>query len=162
MLRRVVDNARRGERIVILRSGAETDGELLLFDAFLQPGAHVPASHVHPRQEEHFTILDGKLLFRIGGKTLLAERGASLTVPGGTPHWFGNVGDEIAQVRVEVRPALRMQELFETTGWLNWLLVPFDFQKELALPHIPARAVTAALAPLAWLRNRVQCGRAPA
>jgi mannose-6-phosphate isomerase-like protein (cupin superfamily) len=160
MLRPVVDNARRGERIVILRSGADTDGELLLFDAFLQPGAHVPASHVHPQQEERFTILSGILRFRVGGQTLVAERGMSLTVPGGTPHWFGNVGESVAQVRVEVRPALRMQELFGTVGWLNWLLIPRDFQKELAVPHVPAWAIVRLLAPLAWLRNRVQCGRA--
>jgi len=160
MLRPVVDNARRGERIVILRTGAETGGELLLFDAFLQPGAHVPASHVHPRQEERFTILSGKLRFRLGHQSLIAERGVSLTVPGGTPHWFGNIGDGVAQVRVEVRPALRMQELFETVGWLDWLLIPLDFQKELAVPHVPAWAIVTLLAPLGWLRNRVQCGRA--
>src|SRR5947207_1820189 len=112
MLRPVVDNARRGERIVILRTGAETGGELLLFDAFLQPGAHVPASHVHPRQEERFTILSGKLRFRLGHQSLIAERGVSLTVPGGTPHWFGNIGDGVAQVRVEVRPA-------GTCGWAS-------------------------------------------
>ncbi len=153
MLRRVIDNARRGERIVILRSGLETGGELLLFDAFLQPGAHVPAAHVHPRQEERFTMLAGTLRFCVGGQTMQLGRGARLTVPGGTPHWFGNVGDDVAQVRVEVRPALRMQQLFETDGWLNWMLIPLDFQKELAVPHIPAWAVRAALKPLAWLRS---------
>src|SRR5579859_1505981 len=123
MLQGVVDNARKGERIVILRSGVETDGELLLFDAFLEPGAHVPAAHLHPRQVERFTILAGTLRFRVGGETIVAEPGMSLTVPGGTPHWFGNLSDEVAHVRVEVRPALRMQELFETAGWLNWLLI---------------------------------------
>ena len=150
---------RSGERIVILSSGSETGGELLLFDAFLQPGAHVPAAHVHPRQEERFTILAGRLRFRIGPRTILAERGMTLTVPGGTPHWFGNVGDGVAQVRVEVRPALRMQELFETVGWLDWLLIPLDFPKELAVPHIPGWVVRAALTPLSWLRRAMQCAR---
>jgi len=157
MLQRVLDNARGGERIVILRSGAETRGELLVFDAFLEPGAHVPAAHVHPRQEERFTVLAGTLQFRIGRETVLADRGMSLSVPGGTPHWFGNVGDGVAQVRVEVRPALRMQQLFETAGWLDWLLIPLDFQMELAVPHLPVWAVKAALTPLAWLRTALQC-----
>ena len=56
---RVIDNARSGERIVIRQSGSETDGQLLAFDLFLQPGAHVPAAHSHPRQEERFTVLRG-------------------------------------------------------------------------------------------------------
>ncbi|MBO0706281.1 MAG: hypothetical protein J2P39_13235, partial [Candidatus Dormibacteraeota bacterium] len=55
---RVIENPVSGERIVIRRSGAETGGALLAFDLFLPPGAHVPAGHVHPEQEERFTVLE--------------------------------------------------------------------------------------------------------
>ena len=45
---RVIDNPISGERIVIRESGAQTGGQLLSFDLFLPPRAHVPARHVHP------------------------------------------------------------------------------------------------------------------
>jgi quercetin dioxygenase-like cupin family protein len=164
---RVLDNPRSGERIVIRRSGADTDGELLEFDVFLQPGAHVPAGHAHPRQQEEFSVLAGQVRFRLEGRDVVLGRGSQLTVPAGTSHWFGNVGAGVAQLRVEVRPALRMQELFETSvrcsgsssvWWrrvLDWALIPLDFQRELAVPNVPAWLVTTLLSPLAWLRLRL-------
>ena len=56
---RVIDNAVSGERIVIRKSGAQTGGRVLAFDLFLPPGGHVPAGHVHPVQEERFTVVAG-------------------------------------------------------------------------------------------------------
>ena len=165
---RVLDNPRTGERIVILRSAAETNGELLEFDVFLQPGAHVPAGHVHPRQQEDFRVVKGSVRFRIGASGFVLGPGSRLTVPSGARHWFGNVGDDVAQLRVEARPALRMEELFARTvhcadaakaAWwrrlLDWLLIPLDFQHEVAIPRVPGGIVTAALSPLAWLRAHV-------
>ena len=37
-----------------------------------------------------------------------------VTVPAGVSHKFENGGDETAHVRVQVRPALKMEQLFET------------------------------------------------
>src|SRR5579859_6496333 len=107
---RVIHNPQTGERIVIRTSGAETAGELLEFDLFLDPGGHVPARHLHPRQQERFTVIDGTVGFRLGGRTILAGPGESVVVPSNAPHWFGNSGTTPAHVRVEVRPALRMEE----------------------------------------------------
>ena len=164
---RVLDNPRSGERIVIRHSGADTDGELLEFDVFLQPGAHVPAGHAHPRQEEQFSVLAGQVRFRVAGRDEVVGPGSRLSVPAGTSHWFGNVGSSVAHLRVEVRPALRMQELFETSvrcsgsssAWrarvLDWALIPLDFQRELAVPNVPAWVVRTLLSPLAWLRLRL-------
>jgi hypothetical protein len=85
-------------------------------------------------------------------------------VPAGTAHWFGNAGRDAAHLRVEVRPALRMEELLATSverstahgvWWskgIGLALMPFDFQAELGVPHVPARLLTALLTPLAWLR----------
>ena len=165
---RVLDNPRSGERIVIVRSGAETGGELLEFDVFLQPGAHVPAGHVHPCQEERFRVLAGHVRFRIGARALMLGPGSQVTVRCGARHWFGNAGDDVAQLRVEVRPALRMEELFATTmrcadtasgAWwrrlLDWLLIPLDFRQEVAVPRVSARMITILLRPLAMLRTHV-------
>ncbi|MBV8714898.1 MAG: cupin domain-containing protein [Chloroflexi bacterium] len=165
---RVLENPRSGERFVIHRTGAETNGHLLEFEVFLQPHAHVPAMHAHPNQEERFTVVSGNVRFRVAGKNTVLGPGDSVTVSSGTSHWFGNVGDGVAQLRVEVRPALRMEELFETTVrcadsdagvWfrrmLDWALILLDFRGELAVPNVPTWLVTASLSPLAWLRQRL-------
>jgi quercetin dioxygenase-like cupin family protein len=165
-MQRVIDNPRSGERIVISQSAAETGGQLLAFDVFLRPGAHVPASHSHPRQAERFTVLAGCVRFRLGRTTVRVEQGGSLNVPPGTTHWFGNCGTGVARVHVEVRPALRMQELLTESvlrstpsrAWWSRLidvaLIPLEFQQELGVPHVPAPLLTAVLTPLAWLRPR--------
>ena len=161
-----IENPVSGERIVIRRTGAETGGELLAFDLYLPPGGRVPAGHVHPAQEERFTVVEGRMRFRIGRRTLLAAPGVSVTVPRGSAHWFRNAGPGVAHARVEVRPALRMQELFETTeaigadGHLAGTRLPrltdlalflLEFEPELRVPYVPRPVLRAALAPLAWL-----------
>lgn len=176
---RVINNPISGERIVIRESGAQTGGQLLAFDLFLPPGAHVPARHVHPVQEERFTVIDGLMRFRLGRRTILAHPGETVLVPAGAAHWFGNAGPDVSLARVEVRPALRMEELFEMTqaiGMEGHFLgtrlprladlaqVVLEFQREVAVPDVPAFLVRMVLAPLAWLgqrRNRaIQSGPA--
>ena len=165
----VIDNSVSGERIVIRKSGAQTGGRLLCFDLFLPPGGHVPAGHVHPVQVEQFTVVAGRMRFRVGGRTILASPGETVRVPPGTPHWFGNAGTDVALTRVEVRPALRMEELLHWTGQLgvdghlpgthiprlsDLALVLLEFQRELAVPNVPAVLVRAVMAPFAWLARR--------
>jgi quercetin dioxygenase-like cupin family protein len=166
---RVIDNAISGERIVIRRSGAQTGGRVLAFDLFLPPGGHVPAGHVHPIQEERFTVVAGRMRFRMGRRTILASAGESVRVPPGTAHWFGNDGADVALARVTVRPALRMEELLHRTGLLgtdghlpgthmprlsDLALVLLEFQRELAVPNVPVFLVRAVMAPLAWRARR--------
>ncbi|MGI9148973.1 MAG: cupin domain-containing protein [Chloroflexota bacterium] len=166
---RVIDNAISGERIVIRKSGAQTGGRMLAFDLFLPPGGHVPAGHVHPVQEERFTVVAGRMRFRVGRRTILASPGQTVRVPPGTPHWFGNAGLDVALTRVTVRPALRMEELLQRTGSLGEVghlpgthiprlsdlaLVLLEFQRELGVPNVPAVVVRVVLAPLAWLARR--------
>src|SRR5437868_3724529 len=98
-------NRATGERIVIRTSGSETAGELLAFDLFLPPHGHVPAQHAHPTQEERFTVIDGVLRFRVGGRTMVAVAGETVRIPARAMHWFGNPGPLPAHALVEVRPA---------------------------------------------------------
>lgn len=166
---RVIENPVSGERIVIRRSGAETGGELLTFDLFLPPGSRVPAGHVHPAQEERFTVVEGRMQFRLGLRTVVALPGDTVTVPRGTAHWFRNAGPGVAHAEVEVRPALRMQELFETNEEIgaeghfagtslprptDLALFLLEFDREVGVPYVPRAVVRAVLAPLAWLARR--------
>ena len=166
---RVIDNPFSGERIVIRETGAQNGGRLLAFDLFLPLGGHVPARHVHPAQEEQFTILAGQMRFRLGRRTILANPGDRVRVPAGTAHWFGNVGAGVSCARVEVRPALRLEEAFETAAAIGAMgrvlgtrlprlpdlaLFLIEFQQELAVPDVPAFLLRGLLAPLAWLGRR--------
>jgi quercetin dioxygenase-like cupin family protein len=171
----VIDNPTSGERIVIRQTGAETDGRLLAFDLYLPPGAHVPATHAHPVQEERFTVVGGHMRFQIGRRSMLVEPGQTIVVKPGTAHWFGNVGPDTAIARVEIRPALRMQELLERSGGIgaggsspaklvprlpDLALVLLEFERELAVPRIPAALLRLFLQPLAWLARRRSSVRA--
>jgi len=147
-----------GERIVIRESGARNGGRLLSFDLFLPPGGHVPAGHVHPGQEERFTVVAGRMRFRLGRRTVVAGPGETVVVPPGTAHWFGCDGQGPAHASVEVRPALRMEELFERTaasrGLPDLARVVLDFPREIAVPHVPGVVARAVLAPLALIGRR--------
>jgi quercetin dioxygenase-like cupin family protein len=107
-----VENPVTGERFTFTDTAASTGGELLAFDFALKPGGAVPLSHVHPVQTERFEVVAGRMRFRLGRRTLIAEPGDVVIVEPGVRHGFANAGDEEARLRVEVRPALAMEEMF--------------------------------------------------
>lgn len=165
----VLDNPVSGERITFRKTAADTNGELLAVDLELSPDGHVPGVHVHPAQEERFEVVKGTMKFRKGLRTITAGPGETVVVPAGTVHRFQNGGNTPAHVRVEVQPALRMEELFETavalaregrttTGGmphpLDLALFMLEFEAEVKAPLVPAVAMRAAVAPLAWLARR--------
>ena len=158
---RIIENPATGERIVVRRTAAETGGALLQFELFLAPGGRVPSGHAHPEQEERFTVLEGRMRFRIGLRRRVVAAGESVTVAPGRSHSFANAGARPARVSVEVRPALHMQELLEVAAAISGeprprafdlALFLHEFRREVAIPFLPAwlgRAVAGALARLA-------------
>jgi mannose-6-phosphate isomerase-like protein (cupin superfamily) len=156
-----------GERITFLATAAETDGELVALDLELRPGGRVPGGlHIHPRQEERFEVVKGRMRFRLGRERVFAGPGDVVVVPAGVPHDFANPDDVEALVRVEVRPALKMEQLFETAvalavegrTMLNGIPKPFDlalftrhFEQEVRAAFPPVWLQRLSLAPLAWL-----------
>jgi quercetin dioxygenase-like cupin family protein len=107
-----VENPVTGERFTFTHTAASTDGELLAFDFALRPGGSVPIPHVHPVQTERFEVTAGTMRFRVGLRTVVATAGDVVEVQPGVMHSFANDGDEEARLRVEVRPALAMEEMF--------------------------------------------------
>jgi quercetin dioxygenase-like cupin family protein len=159
-----------GERITFRTTAAESDGELLAIDLELAPGGRVPGGlHVHPLQEERFEVVSGRMRFPMRRENIFAGPGGVLVVPAGVPHSFANAGDEDALVRVEVRPALRMEQLFETAvalaeegrTMLNGIPKPLElalftreFEQEVQAAFPPVWLQRLSLAPLAWLAKR--------
>ena len=103
----VFENPVTGERAVVRIGTEDNDGELLIADLYIRPGGAVMGEHVHPALEERFTVLHGRVGFRLSGQTSTAEPGVTLVAPPGMPHDWWNAGPEEALVRVEVRPGGR-------------------------------------------------------
>jgi hypothetical protein len=79
------------------------DGDVLHFEGWVDPGGAVPP-HVHPDQEERFTILEGEMTFTVGRKKQRTGPGGVAVVPPGTRHAFHNAGGETVHMRIDVRP----------------------------------------------------------
>ena len=110
-----LENPASGERITFRQTAAETGGELVAIDLQLPPNRRVPGGlHLHPLQEERFQVVEGTMRFRMGRQRVVAGPGEVVVVPRGVKHDFANAADDEALVRVEVRPALKMERLFET------------------------------------------------
>jgi quercetin dioxygenase-like cupin family protein len=163
-------NPASGERITFRTTAAETNGELVVIDLELPPGRRVPGGlHIHPLQKEIFEVVRGVMRFRIRRKRIVAGAGEVVVVPPRVPHDFANVGDESALVRVEIRPALKMEQLFETAvalaeqgrTMMGGIPKPLDlalfvreFEHEVQGATPPLWLQRVALAPLAWLAKR--------
>jgi quercetin dioxygenase-like cupin family protein len=164
-----IENPVSGERITFLQTARDTAGELLEFELELSPDGHVPGAHVHPEQEERFHVLSGTMKFRLGMRKIVAKAGDTVVVPAGSVHRFANGGDEVARCRVEVVPALDMEQLLETSVELalegnvtrkgmpkplHLALFTRRFEREVRAPFPPAWTVRALMAPLAWIASR--------
>jgi quercetin dioxygenase-like cupin family protein len=106
-----LENPVTGERFTFTDTAASTGGELLAFELALRPGGAVPIPHVHPIQTERFEVVAGLMRFRLGLRRRLAGPGDVVEVAPGVVHGFANAGDVEARVRVEVRPALAMEQM---------------------------------------------------
>jgi quercetin dioxygenase-like cupin family protein len=107
----VIENPVTGERVVVRVGTEDSGGELLVVDGYVKPGGAVTGEHVHPAIEEYFTVVRGRVGFRIEGRESIAEPGERLHVPAGTAHDWWNAGEVEAHVRVEISPGERFEEM---------------------------------------------------
>ncbi len=165
-----VENPVTGERFTFTATAASTEGELLAFDFALRPGGAVPMPHVHPDQSERFEVLSGEMRFRVGLRTVTAGPGDVLLVEPGVAHSFANAGADEARLRVEVRPALAMEEMFADVvelaeagrmssrglprNLLDLALLARTYDREAHAPLLGRRLQRVLLAPLVALARR--------
>jgi quercetin dioxygenase-like cupin family protein len=165
-----LENPVTGERFTFTDTAATTDGELLAFDFALRPGGAVPIPHVHPVQTERFEVTEGQMRFKVGLRTVIAGPGEVVEVAPGVAHSFANAGDDDAKLRVEVRPALAMEEMFADViamaqagrmgrrgmprNLLDLALLARTYDQEAHAPLLGVRLQRFLLAPLVWLARR--------
>jgi quercetin dioxygenase-like cupin family protein len=173
-----VQNPVTGERFTFTDTAASTGGELLAFDFALRPGGAVPIPHVHPIQTERFEVVDGQMTFRVGLRKIEAGPGDVVDVAPGVAHSFANAGETEARMRVEIRPALAMEEMFAEVvamaraGRMNRRGMPRNvlelavlarkYDQEAHAPLLGVRLQRLLLAPLVFLAGHRRTGRAAA
>lgn len=110
---RVLWNEAFGERVEFRRTAAETDGELVECELVLSKEGAGPGSHIHPRQEERFHVLSGSLALQVDAEERVLGPGDRAAVPPGIPHAWRKLGPGETVVRLELHPALRIEEILE-------------------------------------------------
>jgi quercetin dioxygenase-like cupin family protein len=94
----------------------EPDGENLFVDAWIEPGGGLPA-HLHPRQEERWSVLEGEVRFQLGNaKRVISPKDGELVVPPGTKHGIASVSDREAHLRCHVIPARDLRAFLEESA----------------------------------------------
>jgi quercetin dioxygenase-like cupin family protein len=173
-----LENPVTGERFTFTDTAATTGGELLAFELALRPGGAVPISHVHPVQAERFEVVAGRMRFRLGRRMVEAGPGDVVEVAPGDRHGFANAGDGDARVRVEVRPALQMEEMFAEViamaqagrmsrrgmprNLLDLALLARTYDQVAHAPFLTVGVQRLLLAPLVFLARAVRGRPAPA
>jgi quercetin dioxygenase-like cupin family protein len=110
-------NPATGEWITYTAIAEDSGGQLVRFSWRSVPGG-VITEHIHPHQEERFTILAGQARFTLAGEELVAGAGETVIVPVGVPHFEGNPGPAEIDGIVELRPALHTKEWHEALAGL--------------------------------------------
>lgn len=165
-----LENPVTGERFTFTDTAATTGGELLAFELSLEPGGAVPLPHVHPIQTERFEVVEGAMRFRLGLRHVVAGPGDVVEVAPGVTHGFANAGEETVRVRVEVRPALAMEEMFADViamaeagrmssrgmprNLLDLALLARTYDREAHAPLIGLGLQRLLLAPLVYMARR--------
>jgi mannose-6-phosphate isomerase-like protein (cupin superfamily)/uncharacterized protein YndB with AHSA1/START domain len=159
-----LENAATGDRLVFLKTAAETKGAELEYDLTFVPKGFATQEHLHPTQEERHEVLEGTLGLVVAGRERRLGPGDVEVVPPRTPHRIFAIGEQAVRARFRLRPALRTDELLERLfalgekpGILDLALVGREFSAEghPTRPPLPVqRALLAPLAAVARLRRR--------
>ena len=82
-----------GNLAVLKTTADDTAGQLTIVEITAPPGLEVPL-HVHRRDEEAFWILEGDVMFEVGGSTIEVHAGDYVFGPRDIPHRYtvGNKG----------------------------------------------------------------------
>jgi len=168
---------------VVKKGAEETDGDFVRFESTMYPSSvDAPAArslshepwgldndfeHVHPTQEEHWTVVAGTLRVEVDGDERTVSEGEEVTLPSDVPHRHYNPTDRPIRVVWERRPAFRTEAWAEsvyalaqrgetdTNGVPNPLQIPVwidEFPEETAYPTVAPvavqRAASALIAPV--------------
>jgi quercetin dioxygenase-like cupin family protein/uncharacterized protein YndB with AHSA1/START domain len=102
-----------GVRIEFRVTAAESGGELTEFDVVGRPRGFIAQPHVHHSQMERHEVIEGSMAMKLDGKTRIMAPGEWVETPPGTVHRHHAAGSGPGRVRVQERPAGRVEEFLE-------------------------------------------------
>lgn len=94
-------------RLEFTITSEDSQGQLHEMLATYRPDSALPVAHLHPRQSERFTVLQGEMWCLVDGVETTLRAGDTLDIPAGSVHQMRNPGAESAVVTWQTRPALR-------------------------------------------------------
>jgi quercetin dioxygenase-like cupin family protein len=101
------DTLRAGPMTIrVLEDGSNTAHRLGILEVTIPPRLNGPPQHVHRQHDETFYVVSGNPSFTTGSEIIKGRPGMLVTAPPGTPHTFGNEGDESAVMLLTVTPDL--------------------------------------------------------
>ncbi|GAB4430901.1 MAG: hypothetical protein Kow0031_11900 [Anaerolineae bacterium] len=108
-----------GEILTFEKLVASPEGDYLEVSNEVQPGAG-PPMHVHFKQEEALTVVEGRLGYQIlGSAPQFANPGETVVFKAGVAHKFWAEGDQILRCSGYVKPAHNMEyfltEIYKST-----------------------------------------------
>jgi quercetin dioxygenase-like cupin family protein len=110
------DSEQTRDPVSRVRYAFEPQGEDLVVYSWLEPGGGLPA-HYHPRQEERWSVLEGRVRFQLGReKKVIGPEDGEMVVSPGVAHGLWSVTDTEARLRCLVTPALRLQAFLEESA----------------------------------------------
>ncbi|MCC3159621.1 cupin domain-containing protein [Hymenobacter sp. 15J16-1T3B] len=110
-----IENPFTGQSLHFLTTARQTGGAALVLQSSWRGRGAEPPAHCHPAQEELFEVLQGQLTVRLDGELRRLRAGDQLRIGPGQVHSMWNEEAERATARWVTRPALRTEELLETT-----------------------------------------------
>ena len=99
-------------RTVFRATAGSTDGAYVEVEQTYPARSAKPPLHLHPSQDEHFTVLSGLLHAIVDGVESDIRPGEVLEVPRGVSHQMWGDADESTQTIWRTTPALRTDQFY--------------------------------------------------
>jgi quercetin dioxygenase-like cupin family protein len=103
-MKRVFYNPQIKDKVTVLKTAEETNGDYLLVEVELAAGGGTP-QHYHKTFNETFMAVDGVLGVDVGKKKLRLQKGETATAPMNEVHRFYNPGQSTIRFQVKIAPA---------------------------------------------------------
>jgi quercetin dioxygenase-like cupin family protein len=96
-----------------VRQTFDDRGDTLVVDSWMEPGGALPA-HLHPQQEERWSVVEGQARFRLGNHVrVIGPSDGEILVAANVVHGVWSSSDREAHLRCYVTPPLRLQQFLE-------------------------------------------------
>lgn len=98
-------------RAIVVQSALDKERDRVVMIAEIGPRESGPPSHLHPRQQETYEVLEGEAEFILGAAKRSVKPGDRIEIPANTPHTFVNITDVWLKMRDTHQPALTFEEM---------------------------------------------------